>query len=55
MSTQTKENIKHYTGMTTGVIAIFLIYFSTFYTTFSLTDRIINGKESNSVVQVSKD
>lgn len=54
MSTQTKQKIKGITRNTAGVITLFLIYFSTFYTTFSLTDKALNGTQDKVSTQEAR-
>lgn len=51
MSTQTKQQIKHVTQMTTGVLAVFIIYVCTFTVSYLLIGRAVNGTQNNRTVQ----
>lgn len=46
-----KAQIKHYTQMATGIIAIFIIYVATFTSTYLLVGKALDGTQVNANAQ----
>lgn len=48
------QQIKHYTQITTGVIAILIIYICTFTTTYLVVGKALDGTQNNATAQEQK-